>query len=56
MKCDTCFYFDVFEEDYESGICRRYPPNSEMFSPTYRKIVQLTVSSDDWCGEYKSNE
>ncbi len=50
-KCDKCTFYLAEAEDYDYGVCRRYPPElvdeEEGFSSEYPP-----VQDDDWCGEF----
>lgn len=59
MSCDTCKYYDRDYDEDNMGICKRYAPHPDNSHSDGRKsgvfVVPFwpTVSSDDWCGEWK---
>lgn len=42
-RCDRCHYYDREDATAGEGLCRRYPPNGDVWH---------AVWAADWCGEY----
>ena len=56
-SCSLCRYFEEFpdladdedEDDFPTGLCRRYPPTQFPGLPsTYPEVI----GSSGWCGEF----
>ena len=63
MKCNECRYWDLQDEgfvdqedDYASGICKRYPPVVVEIDREIQEERWPWTYMDDWCGEFKAKQ
>jgi hypothetical protein len=62
-RCETCHFFDSFEQLGLTGFCRRYPPmvwqkdwskpESAKIDPAALPMAFPLTYKNQWCGEHR---
>lgn len=54
-RCATCLFYRVSKDEKDSGVCRRFPPQSIVegdSEETWYNWAHPRITPDGWCGEW----
>lgn len=57
-NCKECYFSELYDEEGGYYSCHRYPPSitPEDADANVFEVVQIDVSPQNWCGEFKRQE